>query len=58
MLRLTQDHMLVNQALVEKILASEQTEAALRASEQKQHDLLAHQQASREDERKRLSRAA
>lgn len=56
MLRLTQDQMLVNQALEEKILASEQTEAALRASEQKLHDLLAHQQASREDERKRLSR--
>jgi len=56
MLRMTQDQMLVNQALVEKILAFEQAEAALRESEQKLHDLLAHQQAAREDERKRISR--
>ena len=56
MLRLTQDQMLVNQALVEKIFACEQAELALRASEQKLHDLLAHQLATREDERKRISR--
>lgn len=55
MLRLTQDQMLVNQALVEKIFACERTEAALRKSEQKLHDLLAHQHATREDERKQIS---
>jgi signal transduction histidine kinase len=55
-LRLTQDQMLVNQALVEKIFACERAEVALRASEQKLHDLLAHQLATREDERKRISR--
>lgn len=54
-LRLTQDQMLVNQALVEKILAYENVEATLRASEQKLHDLLAHQLATREAERKRIS---
>ena len=56
MLRLTQDQMLVNQALVEKIFACEQAESALRASEQKLHELLAHQLATREDERKHISR--
>lgn len=56
MLRLTQEQMLVNQALVEKIFACERAEAALRASEQQLHDLLAHQLATREDERKRISR--
>jgi signal transduction histidine kinase len=56
LLRLTQDQMLVNQALVEKIFACERAEAALHASEQKLHDLLAHQLATREDERKRISR--
>jgi signal transduction histidine kinase len=56
MLRQAQDLMLVNQALVEKIFACERAEAALRASEQQLHDLLAHQLATREDERKRISR--
>jgi len=56
MLRLTQDQMLVNQALVEKIFACERAEIALRQSEQKLHDLLAHQHATREDERKQISR--
>ena len=56
MLRLAQDQMLVNQALVEKIFACERAESALRASEQQLHDLLAHQLATREDERKRISR--
>lgn len=56
MLRLTQEQMLVNQALVEKIFACERAEGALRASEQKLHELLAHQLATREDERKRISR--
>ncbi|MEN3278456.1 MAG: hypothetical protein V7631_4246 [Massilia sp.] len=55
-LRLTQDQMLVNQTLVEKILAYEQVQAALRVSEKKLHDLLAHQLASREAERKRISK--
>lgn len=54
-LRLTQDQMLVNQALVEKILSCESAEKALRLSEQKLHDLLAHQHANREAERKRIS---
>jgi len=53
--QLTQDQMLVNQALVEKILACERAEAGLRASEQKLHELLAHQLANREAERKRIS---
>jgi len=56
MLRVTQDQMLVNQALVEKIFACERAELALRQSEQKLHDLLAHQHAIREDERKQISR--
>lgn len=55
LLGLAQNQMLVNQALVEKILALEQAEQALRASEQKLHELLAHQLATREDERKRIS---
>ena len=55
MLQLAQDQMLVNQALVEKIFACERAEAALRASEQQLHDLLAHHLATREDERKRIS---
>ncbi len=54
-LQLTQDQMLVNQALVEKILTCEQAETALRVSEQKLHDLLAHQLANREAERKRIA---
>lgn len=53
--QLAQDQMLVNQALVEKIFACERAEAALRESEQKLHDLLAHQLANREAERKRMS---
>ncbi|MFC5461373.1 sensor histidine kinase [Massilia niabensis] len=55
LLSLTQNQMLVNQALIEKILALQQAEEALRASEQKLHELLAHQLATREDERKRIS---
>lgn len=53
--QLTQDQMLVNQALVEKIFACERAEAALRESEKNLHDLLAHQLANREAERKRIS---
>ncbi|MDB5790510.1 MAG: hypothetical protein JWQ80_534 [Massilia sp.] len=55
LLSLAQDQMLVNQALVEKIFALEQAEGALRSSEHKLHELLAHQLATREDERKRIS---
>lgn len=55
LLHLYQNQMLVNQALVEKILALQRAEAALRTSEQKLHQLLAHQLATREDERKRIS---
>ena len=54
-LQLTQDQMLVNQALVEKILSCQHIEGALRESEQKLHDLLAHQRANREAERKRIA---
>lgn len=53
---LAQEQMLVNQALVEKILACERAEDALRVSEQKLHDLLAHRHAVREDERRHISR--
>jgi len=53
---LTQDQMLVNQGLVEKILSCEQAESALRATEQRLHELLAHQHARREAERKRIAR--
>lgn len=56
MLRLTQDQMLVNQALVERIFACERAESALRQSERKLQDLLAHQHVAREDERKQISR--
>ena len=56
MLRLAQDQMLVNQALVEKIFAYERSEIALRQSERKLQDLLAHQHVTREDERKQISR--
>lgn len=55
-LRMTEDQMLVNQALVQKIFSCERSQATLRDSEQKLHDLLAHQRASRETERKQLSR--
>lgn len=54
-LRLTQDQMLVNQTLVEKIIECERIEAALRVSEKKLQDLLANQLAAREAERKRIS---
>jgi len=56
MRQLTEGQMLVNQALVEKIIACQHSEAALRASEQQLHSLLAHQRASSEAERKRISR--
>ena len=56
MRHLTEGHMLVNQALVEKIIACQHSEASLRASEQQLHSLLAHQRASTEAERKRISR--
>lgn len=55
-LRMTEDQMLVNQALVEKIFACERSQASLRDSEQKLHELLAHQRARRDAERKELSR--
>jgi signal transduction histidine kinase len=56
MRQLTEGQMLVNQALVEKIIACQHSEASLRASEQQLHALLAHQRASSEAERKRISR--
>ena len=56
MRRLTEEQMLVNQALVEKVFACQQSEASLRASEQQLHALLAHQRACRDAERKQMSR--
>lgn len=56
MRQLTEGQMLVNQALVEKIITCQHSEASLRASEQQLHALLAHQRASSEAERKRISR--
>jgi signal transduction histidine kinase len=53
---LTVEQMLINEALVAKVLQCEKTEAALRASEKKLNELLAHQVASREEERKRIVR--
>ncbi|MFC0136180.1 hypothetical protein CR105_02465 [Massilia eurypsychrophila] len=50
------EQMLINEALVDKVLQYEKTEAALRASEKKLNELLAHQVASREEERKRIVR--
>lgn len=54
--RLASDQAEVNAALVAKIFQCERAEQALRASEQKLHDLLAHQLNTREEERKRISR--
>lgn len=53
---LTEDQMLVNQALVEKVFACEHTEAALRVTEKQLHSLLANQRAIRDAERKAISR--
>ncbi len=50
------EQMLINEALVAKVLQCEKTEAALRANEKKLNELLAHQVASREEERKRIVR--
>lgn len=54
--RLAAEQMEVNQALVAKIFQCELAEQALRESEQKLHQLLAHQLNIREEERKRISR--
>lgn len=53
--RLTDDQMLANQALVEKIFVCQHVESALRVSEQQLHALLAHQRAVRDAERKQMS---
>jgi signal transduction histidine kinase len=50
------EQMLVNEALVARLLQSEKAEAALRESEHKLNELLAHQVATREEERKRIVR--
>jgi signal transduction histidine kinase len=50
------EQMLINEALVAKILQCEKAEAALRAAEEKLNALLAHQVATREEERKRIVR--
>jgi signal transduction histidine kinase len=49
--------MQVNEALVAKIFQYERSEEVLRISEQKQHELLVHEFSTREEERKRMSRA-
>lgn len=54
--RLATDQAEVNEALVARIFQCERAEQALRASEQKLHDLLSHQLNTREQERKRISR--
>jgi len=54
--RLALEQMEVNQALVAKIFQCELAEQMLRESEQKLHQLLAHQLNVREEERKRISR--
>jgi signal transduction histidine kinase len=54
--RLATDQAKVNEALVAKVFQCERAEQALRASEQKLHDLLAYQLNTREEERKRISR--
>jgi len=55
MRRLTEKQMLANQALIDKVMASQHTEASLRAAEQKLHALLAHQRATSAAERQRMS---
>ncbi|MES2758081.1 MAG: ATP-binding protein [Pseudomonadota bacterium] len=50
------EQMLINEALVARILQCEQAYAALRANEKKLNELLAHQVATREEERKRIVR--
>lgn len=50
------EQMLVNEALVTKVMQCEKAEAALRESERKLNELLAHQVATREEERKRIVR--
>jgi signal transduction histidine kinase len=54
--RLTREQMQINEALVAKIFQCQRAEEALRASEEKLHDLLAHQFQAKEEERKRISR--
>lgn len=48
------EQMLINEALVAKIFQCERAEAALRVTEKKLNELLAHQVATREEERKRI----
>jgi signal transduction histidine kinase len=55
-MQLNVEQMLINEALVARLLQCEKSEAALRASERKLSELLAHQVASREEERKRIVR--
>lgn len=52
---LTDEQMLVNEALVAKIFQIERAETALRESQQNLHDLLIHQLQLKEEERKRIS---
>jgi signal transduction histidine kinase len=50
------EQMFVNEALVAKIFRCEQVEAALRASEKKLGEVLAHQSIKRDEERTRIAR--
>lgn len=52
---LSDEQMLVNEALVAKIFQCERAETALRESQQKLHDLLMHQLQLKEEEHKRIS---
>ncbi|MET0859060.1 MAG: sensor histidine kinase [Telluria sp.] len=53
---LNMEQMFVNEALVAKVFRCEKAEAALRASEKKLNELLAHQSSKRDEERTRIAR--
>lgn len=53
--QLSDEQMLVNEALVARIFQCERAETALRESQQSLHDLLIHQLQLKEEERKRVS---
>ena len=54
--QLTSEQMHVNEALVFKIFEIERSEEALQQSKNSLHQLLAHQEQAKEDERKRIAR--
>ena len=54
--QLTSEQMRINEALVFKIFECERSEEALQQSKHSLHQLLVHQELSKEDERKRIAR--